>query len=277
MNGTAIATDPDELLVTAFHEAAHAITAAVVGVPVAHASIQPRVSEGGLIELGHVRHWALPHPNPVEAWLESTWVRAQLRILLAGYLIEDIVDPDAEFGPHVGQDHQDAWRLLYAIDPGHPERAITVATQEREATQAILADPRNSDMICDLADRLLSEGQVTGHWIHESFFAGGCGARHPEDPDLECTASLHRFGQHVHHEVAWRPRSASGIGGDPSKSGRDDWKCWDGFIGPPRRKLPMSAYPPSHKRIVYFLRGGPTTRPPKRWNSVLEALQGPLA
>lgn len=273
MNGTAIATDPDELLVTAFHEAAHAITAAVVGVPVIHATIEPTTWESGITALGHVRHWAMPRPNPVEAWLESTWVRAQLRILLAGYLIEDVIDPEYRFGIHIGLDHRDAWRLLYTIDPGHPERATMVAMQERQATGALLRDPRNADMICDLADRLLAERQVSGRWIHETYFGGGCGVTQPEHPDLRCDLDCHRFGEH-HNYDAGRSSQSSEMAQNGPTPALDDLVTWPGFKGPPRKKIPVSAYPPAHKRIVYFLQGGPTTQPPKRWDGVLRALQG---
>ena len=251
-------TSEEERLVTALHEAAHAVTAVAIGHEVLSATIKPTAaSPYAAGSWGHVCTWRMPPPSPDDCWVRSHWVESYLMLQLAGYLTEDILFPDHAdcASPAQVSDHYRAVHLLHAILPGDVERARATLVELRTRTFRLLELEQHIVILLQVAHLLLCEETVAGEEVlYRRLFKNRCNAIHPTDPSIRCTHPPHPYADHY----LWNRKT------------RKIEERWPGFRIPNSRER-VSALPPLVRRVRGLNAGGPGARLPKMWAEVFDA------
>jgi hypothetical protein len=188
----------DQRQLTAFHEGAHAVVAVSLGMKVREVSIRPRVGDGIVPDSwGHVSHWLLSDPRPEDSWSGSAWFETWAMTTLAGYVIEELLDPEWYFWCEAW-DHRRVIDMLREFSPREPDKGVRLLARLREQTSSLLIRPEILAEVTRVADLLLAEEQATGAKFYETLYGGKCRARHPSRTEIRCQKSPHPFGPHVY-------------------------------------------------------------------------------
>lgn len=246
----------DERLLTAYHEAAHAVVARAVGQQVMELTIKPRpASDYAPGSLGHVCLWRHPDPRPSDVWAGSGWVETQQMVSLAGYLMEDLlVDPEDETpcrNDFVPSDHREVVELLRIVLPHDVERAAESIKSLRKRCKNLLLLPGHLELVERVAKALLADETISGEDFYKRFSphpfgsaGGACGAVHPVDPSVRCDRIPHPFDVH-----------------------QSPFGDFEGFPIPPlpARRPKVTEMTGNHKRLLKLHRGGPGPHLTARW------------
>jgi hypothetical protein len=250
----------DQRQLTAFHEAAHAVVAVSLGMKVREVSIRPRSGNGIVPDSwGHVSHWRLSDPRPEDCWSGSAWFETWAMTTLAGYVIEELLDPEWYFWCEA-LDHRRAIDMLREFSPREPDKGVRLLARLREQTSSLLIRPEILAEVTRAADLLLAEEQATGAKFYESLYDGKCRARHPSRTEIRCQKSPHPFGGHISFgSHIWQT--------EPSSEASPI--IWDGLPAPPRNQK-VGSMTLSQKRIRAINLGHAPRRLPKSWSEALD-------
>jgi hypothetical protein len=253
------AVSPDVRLATAFHEAAHAVVAIANGQLVRHVTIKPTpASDYAPGSLGHICMWPMPPPAAEDCWVGSHWVESYLMVYFAGYLIEDLLFPDAAAAGSARRaetgDHHRAVTALRTVLPHDVPRAVSVVARLRSKCVRLLAMDAHVALLLQIAHVLLCEETINEDQLYRRLLAKRCHAIHPTDPTLRCTHPPHPYLEHMildHRAIHEK---------------------WRGFRIPPSREK-VTALPGNVRRLRAVNRGGPGPRLSKAWTDVLDACE----
>lgn len=268
----------DERVLTAFHEASHAVAALSNGQVVTEISILATpASSYAPGSLGHqcCRPYALPREDDLYA--QSGWVQAYLQWCLAGYLMEDLLSERLDLEINLegrrqpGSDHADLLGLLYQVGVRDPDEAGQYVRSARAKTQSLLLDvPGNLDLVEEVAVRLLEVDVMHQQEfqrcvrrvlkLHSLSDTGVCGAVHPTNRSTRCNDVPHPDGEHSNEtweRVKWSVECTARV-------------TWPGFKPTPRNQR-VTAMTGTWKRVRGFVRNGPIRQVPKHWNVAFEA------